>query len=249
MHSTPHPSPVGQLVICLCLAVLVSPVIAETPPTENKQTADDIIERMKSVYADSQSYQDSGMVKDVFFQPNSTRTAVKPFTTAFVQPDRFRYEFRETPPAQSERRFIIHQDGNELRVHWDLEHDMQLTTLDRAIAAATGVSSESAITVPGMLLPKKITWRRAIRFNKPIRIQDEKLGDRDCFRILDRFGRGIVTYWIDKESFLLRKIFKETAFDDFQVKSTTIYVPELNSDVDPKLLEFKQPRKKSWWRF
>ena len=244
MHTTSNALLFCQFLLWLCLAALVSPVIAETPPAEHPQTADDIIRHMKTLYAGSQTYRDLGVVKDVFLKPNGSHSMEKPFTTAFVRPDRFRYEFREAPPGQSERRFIIQQNGSRLRVHWDLKHDMQLPTLDRAIAAATGVSSESAITVPGMLLPKEITWRRAIRFNEPMRMQDEKLGDSDCFRIRDRFGRSIVTYWIDKESFLLRKMFKETAFDDFLVKSTTTYAPELNGDVDPKLLEFWQPGKK-----
>ena len=243
MYAIACASPIARLLIWSCLAILVSPATAEVPASDDTQTADEIISRMNSVYANSHSYQDSGMVKDVFLKTNETRIAEKPFTTAFIRPDRFRYEFRETPPGRKERRFVIHQDGKTLRVHWDLPRDANAPTLDRAIAMATGISSESAITVPGMLLPKEITWRRAIRFSKPTRIQDERVGNRDCFRIHDQFRYNVVTYWIDKENFLLRKIFKEATFDDFRVESTTTYAPVMNGFVEPSLLTFDQTGK------
>jgi len=235
-----------------CFAVVVTllaqPAGAENSPERDSLAATDIIKRMKSAYADSRSYFDTGMVKEVFIDASGERIVEKPFTTAFVRPDRFRYEFRETPKFQSERRFVIHKNGKELRVHWDVKHDLELNDLDRAIAAATGVSSESAITVPGMLLPKEITWRRAIRFRIPTRIDDEIFGNIDCYRILDRVGGGLVTFWIGKQDLLLRKTYLEKSFDDFRVQRTTTYKPEMNTAIDAKLLEFDPPESKPWWR-
>ena len=230
------------------LILLTQIADAENSPGSNGLTATDIIKRMKGAYANSRSYLDAGMVKEVFIDANGERTVEKPFTTAFVRPNRFRYEFRERPPYQSERRFVIHQNGKELRAHWDVEHDLKMTTLDRAVAAATGVSSESAITVPGMLLPKEITWRRAIRFRMPRRIDDEILSDIDCYRIADRVSGGLITFWISKQDFLLRKTYLEKSFGDFRVQRTTMYKPEMNTEFDVKLLEFNPPGTKPWWR-
>jgi len=230
------------------LILLIQPAGAEKSPEKDDLNANDIIKRMKSAYADSRSYFDTGMVKEVFIDANGERIVEKPFTTAFVRPDRFRYEFREMTKHQSERLFVIHQNGEELRVHWDVEHDLELNDLDSAIAAATGVSSESAITVPGMLLPGKITWRRAIRFRIPTRIDDELLGNIDCYRILDRVGGGLVTFWIGKRDLLLRKTYLEKSFDNFRVQRTTTYEPEINTAIDAKLLEFDTPGSKPWWR-
>jgi len=239
----------GLFCFAAILALLALPAAADKSPGTDGLAAPDIIKRVQAVYAGSRSYLDSGMVKEVFIDANGERIVEKPFTTAFVRPHRFRYEFRETPAYQAERRFVIHQEGEALRVHWDLEHELELNTLDRAIAAATGVSSESAITVPGMLLPGEITWRRAIRFRIPTRIADDMLGNIDCYRILDRVPGGLVTFWIGKQDLLLRKTYMEQSFDDFRVQRTTSYEPAMNIDIDTRLLRFDPPAKKPWWRF
>ena len=231
------------------LASLAQPDLAENVRGTDNLSAQDIIARMQQVYANSHSYRDTGLVAEVFIDAEGERVVEKPFSTAFVRPDRFRYEFREMPPRQAARRFVIYRNGKELRTHWDLQHDLELNTLDRAIAAATGVSSESAITVPGMLLPQQITWRRAIRFRIPTRIDDARLGDVDCYRIVDRVAGGLVTFWVGKQDLLLRKTYLEKSFDDFRVRRTTTYRPEMNTAIDAQLLEFESPGKNRWWRF
>ncbi len=222
--------------------MLLTPALAAAdPPDRDSLPAHTIIQQMEAVYASAGSYLDTGMVREVFTNANGSRTVEKPFSTAFVRPHRFRYEFREKVRPFEERQFVIYRDRNELRVHWDLEHDMTLDTLDRAVAAATGVSSESAITVPAMLLPDEITWRRAIRFRKPERIADESLRGIDCYRVLDHPGRGRITLWIGQNDLLLRQIDFELSFDDFRVQRTTTYFPERNTPIATDLLEFTPP--------
>jgi len=57
-------------------------------------SASEIIERMKNTYANSKTYSDSGVV-EVIFIGDVNQTVEKPFTTAFIRPNRFRYEFKE----------------------------------------------------------------------------------------------------------------------------------------------------------
>lgn len=223
------------------LALITQSIAADSSVGRDSLTAADIIERMKHAYAGTHSYFDTGMVKEVFIDANGERIVKKPFTTAFVRPDRFRYEFREKSPYLTERRFVIYRNGGEVRTHWDVEHDLNLDTLDTAIAAAAGVSSESAITVPGMLLPNEITWRRAIRFSKPMRIEDEMLGGINCYRIVDQIVLGQTTFWISKQDSLLRKTYSEVSFEDFRVQRTTTYKPEMGAEIDLGFLEFNPP--------
>jgi hypothetical protein len=230
-----------QFSFAAILALTTQAIAADGSLGGDGLTAADVIKRMKQAYAGTHSYFDTGMVKEVFIDANGERIVKKPFTTAFVRPDRFRYEFREKSPYLTERRFVIYRNGEELRTHWDVEHDLTLDTLDRAIAAATGVSSESAITVPGMLLPNEITWRRAIRFSKPTRIEDDRLGDIDCFRIVDQFGGALTTFWISKQDSLLRKTYSEKSFEDFRVRRTTTYEPEIGAEIDWGFLDFNPP--------
>ncbi len=56
-------------------------------------TAAQILARMDKVYANCKSYRDTGVVKIVFAETDGSHHTVKrPFATAFVRPDRFRFE-------------------------------------------------------------------------------------------------------------------------------------------------------------
>ena len=125
---------------------------------------------------------------------------------------------------------------------------MKLDSLDKAIGAATGVSGGSAITVPAMLLPNEIKWRRAIRFSKPKRIDDGFFNKVSCFKIQDQIFGHHAVFWIDKETFLLLKIYREKEFKDFQTQETTTYQPIKNGKVTDLMLEFNPPGESRWWQ-
>jgi len=173
----------------IATAVLLSFTLQKTVAVEvlhtDNLTAKEIIRHMEKVYATSKSYSDSGVVKTVFIHADGTRTVEKPFTTAFIRPDHFRFEFKEKKQDNREQRFIISRKGKDLQTYWDVKKDLKHESLDRAIASATGVSNGSAITVPAMLLPNEITWRRAIRFRNAKRIDDDLFDKVDCYRVHD----------------------------------------------------------------
>jgi len=241
------------IVFSIAFAVLLFFTLQKTVAAEalhaDKLTSKEIIKRMEEAYANSKSYSDSGVVKNVLIRTDSTRTVEKPFATAFIRPDRFRFEFKEKRQGNRERRFIIYRKGKDVQTYWDVDKDLKLESLDRAVAAATGVSSESAITIPAMLLPSEIKWRRAIRFHKPKRIDDDIFDKVDCYRINDLIFGSPATFWIDKKAFLLRRVYLEQEFEDFRAQRTTTYKPILNGEVMDKMLEFNPPKEKPWWQF
>ena len=205
-------------------------------------TAKDIIQRMAEAYAKSRSYSDSGVVKTVFISTDSRRTTEKPFTTAFIRPDRFRFEFREKKHGNREYRYIVYRDGKDVQTYWDVDNGIRKAeSLDGAVARAAGVSSGSAHRIPAMLLPDEITWRRAIRFHDPKRIGDAVFDTADCFRIHDAIMGGPVTLWIDKKTFMLRKVYREQMFEDFRTQETTTYEPMVNGPIRDKMLAFDPP--------
>lgn len=209
-------------------------------------SASEIIERMKNAYANSKTYSDSGVV-EVIFIGDVNQTVEKPFTTAFIRPNRFRYEFTEKKPYGTKQSFIIHLNGKNLQSYWDIQKDLKHDSLNNAVASAAGVSNGSAITVPGMLMPNEITWRRAIRVNQPKRIDDDIVDSTDCYRVQDLILGAIpTTLWIDKKTFMLRKIYREQTFDDFRTEERTTYKPILNGEVENDLLEFKSRGWKFW---
>ena len=100
-----------------------------------------------------------------------------------------------------------------------------------------------------MLLPSEIKWRRAIRFREPKRIDDDTFDKMDCFRIHDVIFGGPATFWIEKKTFLLRKIYLEHEFEDFRTQATTTYKLILNGKIKDEMLEFNPPKEKPWWQF
>jgi outer membrane lipoprotein-sorting protein len=242
----------------LCFAILISFIVvlcfmqqttvsAGTNQTDG-MTANEIIKLMRKSYVTANSYSDSGVVKIFFINSDRRRTVKKPFTTAFIRPDRFRFEYREKALINREFRFIVFLNGKNLQTYWNIENDLELDSLDKAIGAATGVSGGSAITVPAMLLPNEIKWRRAIRFNKPKRIDDGFFNKVSCFKIQDQIFGNHAVFWIDKETFLLLKIYREKIFEDFQAQETTTYQPIKNGKVTDVMLEFNPPGESRWWQ-
>jgi hypothetical protein len=225
----------------LTLAFFMSSAISAEHTHPDNMTAREIIDRMQSTYANSRTYRDSGVV-EMIFTGSVNQTIRKPFTTAFVRPDRFRYAFEEKKPGGQDRVFIIHREGESVQAYWTLQDDLKFESLDRAVAAATGVSNGSAVTVPAMLLPEEITWRRGLRFNQPQRIDDQNFEGADCFRLQDLILSTIpATFWIDKKTMLLKKIYREQQFENFRTRETTVYRPILDAEMSTRSLDFNAP--------
>ena len=207
-------------------------------------TAVDILSRMKKVYANAQTYQDKGLVKVVICFPDRDHTVKKPFTTAFIRPSRFRFEFKEIDPLLKTSKFIAYQNGQDIKAHWDLDEGVsQITSIGEALAAAAGISGGSARTVPTMLLPEESHFRNAILFfSSPKRAADEVIEGIDCYRIEEQNDYRDLTLWIDKEEFLLRKMYKEQDLENSRAETTTTYKPILNGEVTEKMLEFGSPK-------
>ena len=213
-----------------------------------------IIARMAKVYANCKSYQDSGVVTTVFFEDRGNRTVAKPFTTAFVRPDRFRFEFRDKVGTK-QTRYIICANRKERRTWWDVisSNSMEVQTwwdvkpgiekpasLGLAVGGAAGVSGLSSKTIPALLLPNKLGGNLTV-MTDPKRVEDGTLSKVECFRIEGKYGSQPFTVWIDKKSYLLRRIDERTAFDKFRTEQTTTYDPTINKNVAGRLLEFDPP--------
>jgi hypothetical protein len=54
------------------------------------------------------------------------------------------------------------------------------------------------------------------------------------------------TLWIEKETFLLRKVYREQEFEDFRGQVTTTYKPVLDGEATERMLELDAPRSRDW---
>jgi outer membrane lipoprotein-sorting protein len=227
-----------RVVWCLLITAVVLPVAADELESQ-APSAQDVLDRMAKTYAGCRSYHDSGVVKTVFVGANGSRTVEQPFTTAFVRPDRFRFEFKETRGGGEAIRYIVWRKGMEVYKWWDFWSVVEKReTLDLALAGASGVSGGSAHTVPALLLPKEIGGRRLTDMTEVKRLEDAGLDKVDCFRIEGKLADSPRTLWIDKKTFLLRRIDTQAEFRDFRTVRTTTYDPVIDEGFPEEMLEF-----------
>jgi hypothetical protein len=121
-----------------------------SPPQRNqsrRRSAPIKSSRVAKAYAGCKSYRDSGVVKTVYVEAGRTRTEMKPFKTAFVRPDQFRFEYTQKrgEGAHEVNRYIVWRRGTDVRTWWDVKPGIEKpASLALALAGATGVSGGSA---------------------------------------------------------------------------------------------------------
>lgn len=242
---------------CLLLLGSAVPLVAQDDTPQDSDTAESILENMEQMYANCTSYYDSGIVTTLIIQEAGERTVEKPFTTAFVRPDRFRFEYVEQLEDGRESRYIVWENGPLVQVWWSIGPaeflDMVDSSLSFALAGGTGISGGSAHTVPTLLLPDEIGGWRLMDMTEAKRIEDAKLDESgcevaeaseqgdDCYRIQGQQADSPMTLWIEKTTLLVRRIDKQHQFDDFRTETTTTYDPVINGEISDGMLEFGAP--------
>jgi len=216
----------------LALACAVFTGIAAEKESTDSLTGEQILERMATTYATCKSYRDSGVVTNDF---NPQHIEVKPFRTAFVRPDQFRFEYDDATP---EKPFIVWAKAGEVRTWWYIKQGVKRQrSLEEGIAGATGVSGGAAHTIPTLLLPAQIGGRKLTSMTDLNRLPDEGLDNTPCFKLQGKFADRPTTLWLEKATYLIRQIVEETEL----AKTTTVYRPEVDKDIPAKELEINAP--------
>jgi hypothetical protein len=156
--------------------------------TKKDMPATEIIRRMAETYKNCKSYQDSGTVTTIFHHKDGKEhTSSRPFTTAFVRPDRFRFEFKSSFDGHKWYRYIVWARGKDVRTWWDIHSESEQLTVTDSLAlglgGATGVSGGSAHTIPALLLPEQIPGSRLTKLVELKRLDDADLMGIACYRV------------------------------------------------------------------
>jgi outer membrane lipoprotein-sorting protein len=237
------------------------------PVGRSPVTADEVLAAMAERYAGCVTYRDSGKAITRFISDSGrSRSSIKPFTTAFIRPNRFRFEFRSRHGDAEEDwdPYIVFADGREVLTWWGVRPGIERPeSLRDALAAATGVSSRSSHTVPSLLLPGEFEGSRLLTDLVEVRSLDDGVVDgQACFRLTGIFrpptldpeeeqervdGPTDLTkdapsiVWIDQETLLLKRLEDATEFDTFRTESVTTYAAEMNVSIDEEELRFDPP--------
>lgn len=233
------------LLIVFTIYFLIAPLgIAQTlkTSTQTTPTAEEILAQMSKIYAGCKTYQDHGIVTIKIIRSNDEMIMERPFTTAFIRPSRFRYEYKEKKPySNKEYRYIIWSGGQEVKSWWDINPGIQKKqSLSMALAGATGVSGGSAHTIPALLLPE-VGGCPLTDIRDAKRIDDAIVDNANCFRIEGKYCGESSIIWIDAKSFLVRFITTEHKFPEFRSETKTSYSPIVDGPISEKALEFDPP--------
>jgi hypothetical protein len=231
----------AHVLVCV-LGACFSVIVSEAEPRRESLSAKQILDRMGTTYARCRTYRDAGVVTNVHTEITGKRTVEKPFTTAYVRPDRFRFEYTEQKSDGRVYRYLVWRKGKDVRSWWDVTPGVtKLESLGMALSAATGVSGGSAHTIPALLFADEVGGRRLTDVAEARRVEDAALGTVECVRIQGRYADRPVTLWLEKATFLIRKIELKWEFDTFFIEETTTYDPVVNGEVTEALLAFDPP--------
>lgn len=122
----------------------------------------DLLGRVWRAYQSCRTYEDSGEVVTISHSAHGKRGRRLPFQTAFIRPDRFRYEFHDQENDLSDRKvYVVWSGGGVTRSWWSLRPGIQtFDSVLNALAGPTGVSGGSAYDVPPLLMGSTLeqTW-------------------------------------------------------------------------------------------
>jgi hypothetical protein len=179
---------------------------------EAAMDAQEVLHRMIALYGSLISYSDTGNVKTKIMSSGVVHR--KWFSTLYQKPSSFRFTFFSPHPypqlAHIVTQHVVGSDGAEgyriIKRAEDAQPLRSTTSVNLAIAGATGISSGSAHTIGRLLLPQ-VAGLSILDLLDP-RFNDETdIDGKVCHSIVARFPKGgEQEVWIEKDSLLLRKV-------------------------------------------
>jgi hypothetical protein len=232
---------------------------APEPAADPAQEAPQILLKMQKVYSGCRSYRDTGEIKSSSVTDGGRFGSDRPFSTAFVRPDNFRFQFTDRGLGERSANYIVWLGDNQVRSWWDAKPGVRKPeSLRSALDQAASLSGGVSVRIPGLLMPAKIG--REAPLIGATRIDDGTDRNVACIRIKGRQhevpytltmgGMTLqvleesVTIWLDRGSLLLRRIDETKKFDTYRSETTTTYSPELNVDIAAEQLAFGTPEAK-----
>ena len=216
------------------------------PVDEQSFDARDILQKTARAYRASKSYSDTGTVRTVYLSSSRQWTEEIRFKTAYVAPFDFRFESNSRSVAGTEVAFIAWRDENEVKAWYNLDPDIDddITSLQGALDAGAGISRDASGMIPGLLIPGTKLGGDIVRLTDAVRLDDAQVDGLDCFQVQGyrwpNTGQP-TTVWIDKDSFLIRRVYEEQEIQGVRSKTTWFYEPAINTPVTAEAVQFSKP--------
>ena len=227
------------------------------PPEAELGSAREVLEKMAAAYQKASTYQDVGVIiqrADVDGKPVDRKV---PFSVAMVRPNKLRLAvYQAQVVVNGEQMFAAIEDLPDQQLLKDAPP--QITP--EAIYADEILKQTLTTGIVGppitlTLLLEKAPLAAILKDAKePVLGKSEEIDDRMCYRVDVEMPTGTGTFWIDRESFVLRRYDYPTsrselaaiAFPGSKVKDFTLSVEfqdaSLGAEVQPAAFAFEPVR-------
>lgn len=204
-----------------------------------------ILNRTRRAYRTARSYVDSGHVQTIYTSPAHEHTGETRFSTAYAAPHDFRFESRMGDFGNIEVHFIAWRDEDSVKSWMSTSPQLveNLDSIERVLDAGAGISRDTSGMIPGLIIPGTKLGGDIVRLKDPVRLDDETIDGVDCYLVRGtRFPhKGPTSVWIDKQDYLVRRVYEESDVGGTVTRTTWFYQPEINLTVTPDRFEFGKP--------
>lgn len=241
----------------MALAVLAAAVLAGSAGAAEHaagmaqpSSADGVLQRVRSIYAELGSYSDTGTVTVEYGASSSDRHT---FATSFIRaPRHFLLDFNKFTGD----RYVVWGNPDAFHTWWKTtsqRFDYPNPNNAPAISQSGMNTSGTVLKVPTLLYANASLGSDFANFTASD-VGIEVISGRRCHRIAgrtsDTYGASArevnarqMTMWVDAESFLIRRVVEEWPAPPRQRHRTiTSYEPQVNPTLDAARLAFTPPR-------
>ena len=228
-----------SLVLLVAVFAFGLPVLAQT---SLKPNATSILNNMFRVYSRSTSYQDEGILVTTRDEPTGGTIEKMPFKTFFKRPNLFRFEWTDYGATKLGRTKMIWFDGKQAFTYWEPDYYEKEESLNLAIAGVSGVSDEAVNTVSDLLMPDRTTRSTLKKLVNVSVLGEEIFEGVRCYRIKGKEGNSSLELWIGKTDFLLRKLRKESKYENqLRIHEETRRKILLDRSIGEVVFNYKPP--------
>ncbi len=237
------------------------PVKPTTPvaskPAEPELSADEILQAMAKAYKTARTYADRGEVRVTGQMDGQELNSTGYFLVALERPNKVRIQaYRGTAVCDGKKLWAYVDDRPDQVLESDAQPELSLDWLFRdqelAKAMADGFTLPfSWAPVQTILLLANDSLRAFLHdAETPQLVEAGRVGLRDCYKIEVKRPDGKMVFWIDKQSFLLRRFeFPTTGLNQSiaggHIKNFSVVADfvdaQIGEKIDPNAFRFQAP--------
>jgi hypothetical protein len=202
--------------------------------------AGEILQRVAETLANCSTYIDHGVQHTKWIKPERESEQIA-FSTAFIRPHHFRFEYAAKWKSGPSNR-IVYMEDKTIQSKWNRQSPK--IKQEKSLTDALAGTGWLGVTIPRLLLPTKMESWSLLQMEKIERMTDKPFDGKSHYRIKGYHPMGEadepILLWIEKSTYLIRKIERVTKSNNCLARETTIINAHININLTADKLDFEQ---------